>query len=259
MKFFVDKSDDRNRIAGALLEKEGFEVFEFEEMESICPKVIGGDIIVFSPAKKFCDREADMFPSGIKIVAGNIEERLWEKLKQKQISHLNLLENEKFAIKNANLTAEGVLAIIIEKSRKSMFESRYMIFGGGRIAKALAILFSKLNLRFSIVTFNPKKYPDYFLYTDEVYFQNEFVEHLSEYDILINTIPTKFINNGILSKIEKGTLMIETASVDCLDREMVGNFEFIPAPALPKRYSPESAGKVVFETIMEGLNNGKQN
>lgn len=257
MKFFIDESDERNRIAGGLFEKEGFEVEKFERIESVALNAGAGDLVLFSPAKKFDDEEIDKLPFGIKIISGNIAERHLEILKQKQIEHTNLLENEKFAIKNANLTAEGVLAIILEKSKKSMFESKYMILGGGRIAKALAILFSKLNLGFSIVTFNPKKYPEYFLYTNEVYFQNEYVKNLSQYDILINTIPTRFVDEESMKHIKNGALMIETASVDCLDKGKVENFDYIPAPALPKKYSPESAGRVVFETVMEGLINGK--
>ena len=256
MKFFVDQTDQRNVYCAELLKEQGKEVYSIEKIDEHV--VEAGDVVVFSPAKKIAESEAFSLPNNTTLVCGNVNEVVEKIIESKNIRHFNLLANEKFAILNANLTAEGVLAIILEKYRKSIYIASYMILGGGRIAKALAILFSKLGLKFSIVTFNPKKYPDYFLYTPEVYLKNEFVEKLKDYQIIINTIPAKIIDEQIMSKIPQDALMIETASVDCLDKSKVEHFDFIPAPALPKKYSCESAGSVVFETIMEGLINDRE-
>ena len=250
MRFFIDETDQRNVYCGELLKENGFDVCALGKTSDV---PLRGDILLFSPAKRFEEPEILALPEEITLICGNINEMYAKTLEDKKIKHINLLADEKFAIKNANLTAEGVLAIILEKYRKSIYDASYMILGGGRIAKALAILFSKLGLRFSIVTFNPKKYPEYFLYTNNVFFKTEFVEKLGEYQIIINTIPSRIIDDEIMKKIPCDTMMIETASVDCLDKTKVENFDFIPAPALPKKYSCESAGRVVFETIMEAI------
>ena len=133
-----------------------------------------------------------------------------------------------------------------------MFENNVLILGGGRIARALAVLFGKLGIKFAIVSYNEVKFPTYYIYTDKCYFKDSFKHDLKEYDIIVNTIPDLFFNEELVSMVEKDTLFIETASVKCLDESLVKNFEYVLAPALPQRFSHETAGKLVLERILKG-------
>ena len=72
--------------------------------------------------------------------------------------------------------------------------------------------------------------------------------------MVINTRPFKYIDDMILNKFQNGTLFIETASVECLNKDMVKNFDYFLAPALPTKYTPETAGKFLYERIMGDLN-----
>lgn len=244
--FFVDSSDKRNVAVKKLLKRKN-QVFDF--MWDNISKISDGDTCIFSPAKKFTEREIYSLPNNINLICGNLKEEYITILNKKHISFYNLMDDEIFTIKNANLTAEGVLAVILEESEKSISQNKILILGGGRIARALAILFKGLNVNFSIVSFNPVKFPSYYLYTDSCFFEYSFVEKLHEFDIIINTIPTQFIDEKIIRKIKKDTLFIETASVNCLDKNKVSKFTYLPTPALPMRFSSETAGQVMFESI----------
>ena len=250
MKYYIELSDKRNTVVKNLLSNKGEDVEEFlwEKVDEIQRQ----DICVFSPAKKFQREDLEKFPQGISLVCGNLSDENLTIIKSKEIKHINLMSDEEFTIKNANLTAEGVLAIMLEKSPRSMFENNVLILGGGRIARALAVLFGKLGVKFAIVSYNEVKFPTYYIYTDKCYFKDSFKHDLKEYDIIVNTIPDLFFNEELVSMVEKDTLFIETASVKCLDESLVKNFEYVLAPALPQRFSHETAGKLVLERILKG-------
>ena len=132
MTYFLDLSDERNVYVKQLLEKnnEKTEIFSFDNVSLINK----GDSIIFSPAKKFSNDEVNKLPNNITIFAGNSLNQYLDVLKEKQITFVNIMEDEIFTIKNANLTCEGVLALMIEKSKKSnmissILLSRCLIFG----------------------------------------------------------------------------------------------------------------------------------
>lgn len=248
MNFFVDLTDQRNKIVKKELEKLNFQTNEmnFERAKE-------HDVFIFSPAKKWSESEIKNLANGTLLFCGNVPENLAEILRQKQIRHINFLSDEKFAIQNANLTAEGVLALILEKSSKSIFENNILIFGFGRISKALSILFLKLGVKFKIASFGKQSFEQSFFVGDQNYFGFEFENHLKDFDILINTRPEKFLNEKHLKNIQKNALFFETASVDSLDVFENMNFEFVKAPSLPQKFSPQSAAKVVLDKILGEL------
>ena len=255
MKYFVDIVDKRNQILKDLLIQNGqmVEVFDFNKVTEIKK----GDTVVFSPAKKFTIEEVEKLPKGINLVCGNVGEENLKKLKNKKIKIKNLMEDEIFTVKNANLTAEGVLAIILEKTDVSIFESNVLILGGGRIAKAMATILKCLGVNYAIVSFNPIKFPSYYLLSNKCYYRKGFLRDLKKYNVVVNTIPARIIDDEIINSIDPKTLFIETASVKCLDDTQKLDFEYLFAPALPQRYSAVSAGKLVYESIMGENDYGK--
>ena len=77
---------------------------------------------------------------------------------------------------------------------------------------------------------------------------------MKKYDVVINTRPFKYIDDMLLNKFAKNCLFIETASVECLNKELVKDFEYYLAPALPTKFTAETAGKYLYERIMGELN-----
>ena len=254
MKYYIDVLDKRNLyLKEKLLDLgrsvEDFDINKLNNMQS-------GDYLIFSPAKKFDIDFIKLLPKNICFVSGNISNDAKLVLIEKQIKHINLMEDEVFTVKNANLTCEGVLALMLEKSERSIYESNVLIIGGGRIAKYMALLLSKLGVKFSIVSYNPVKFPSYFMFTNSCYFKKSFMKDLDKFDIIINTIPNIVFDEGDIEKIAPKTIFIETASVNCLDKEKVQNFDYILAPALPTKFAPITASEYMFESI-ENMNNFK--
>lgn len=248
MKYFVDTVDKRNQVLKELLIKNGNVVHDFDFRKVATIK--RGDTIVFSPAKKFTKEEIEKLPKGINLVCGNLCEEYLKILKNKKIKVKNLMADEIFTVKNANLTAEGVLAIILEKTDVSIFECNILILGGGRIARAMASILNSLGVRYAIVSYNPIKFPSYYTISKKCYYRNGFLRDIEKYNVIINTIPAKIIDDAIVEKIAPKTVFIETASVKCLDDTKKLKFDYLFSPALPQKYSAFSAGKLVYESIM---------
>ena len=247
MRYVIDTTDKRNVYVKNYLIKTGEQVFELKDIK--LEELKENDILVFAPSKKFEITFMESLPNKIKLICGNLDETLKQVILKKQIDYQNLMEDEIFAVKNASLTAEGVLAKILELSPKSIYDNNILILGGGRIAVALAILFNKLGVKFAITSFNNIKFPRYYLYTPTCYYKQEYLKHMKNYDIIVNTIPAKILNDEDLTKISTNTLFLETASVKCLNEEKVKHFKYVNCPALPTVYCFETAGRLMYQAI----------
>ena len=252
MTYFIDTNDARNQILMSLLEERNqiTEKFSFKTLE----KIGLGDALIFSPAKKWTDEEINLLPNKISLYCGKISEKHQEIINNKEIAYHDLMNDEIFTTKNANITAEGLLALILEHSPKSIFENNVLIIGAGRIAKAMAIILGRLGVNYAVVRFNKDKFPECFSFSKTCYFGEQFLSHLHEYDVIINTIPKMIFDEQNFGKIARDTIYIETASTNSIDPALATHFEFVPAPALPQKYAKVTAAKYMLESIT-GENN----
>lgn len=249
MNFYIELKDKRNNYVYKTLQDLGFNVKEFEFQN--CSK---DDIVIFSPAKKISIEEANKFSNEITIFAGNLNDDTKNILKNKKIKFVNMIEDEQFVVDNAKLTAEGVLEHIISDTEKSIFENKILILGFGRCGKEILNLLNKLNLNVSMVTFNKNKLDSI---KNKTYFEFEFLKDLKNFDIIINTIPAKIIKDEMLDYFNDDAVILEIASINCLNKDSINSksFKYILCPALPMVFSAESAGKIMFESIIRTLKN----
>lgn len=247
MNFYID-NDKRNEIVAAKLQ-DNYLVYSLDKLHT----ARAGDVIIFAPNKKFTAEELNTLPTGVTLICGNIDDKLTKILKKRQILHENLLKNEEFAIKNANLTAEGALALTLTHSKKSIYNSKILLLGNGRIATALAVLLGKLGANFAMCSFNQYSFDHNYIYTSRNIFGNDLPNQIADFDIIINTIPAKIIDSATLNSISPGVLFIETASTPCLDSATNLHFNYLPAPALPQKFSADDAGLLLLKIIKKSL------
>ena len=252
MKYLIDVSDKRNQYVLSMLKQAGKNAFVYLEYIN---RVEQGDVLVFSPAKKFSLEEVINFCPNITVYCGNISQEIKQIFTNKNISVINFLQDEEFAIKNAQLTAEGVLALILEHTDKSIIGQKILFLGGGRITKASAILLEKIGAKIYIATYNEQDYLLANYYSIQRYYKDEFLEKLGRFDCIVNTRPIEFFTQEMVDKISKSTLFIETASKKCIGENLKYGFKYLPAPALPQKYASYSAGKIIADKILIGERN----
>lgn len=251
MKFYIDTSDRRNEYVYKILNRQRFPCFVY--LENI-NKIQKGDTIIFSPAKKFSVEEVMFFTNEITIYAGKISDNILSIFNDKNINYINLMQDEVFAIENAKLTAQGLLAIILFSIEKCFSQTKILFLGGGRITKASVSLLKKLGFKVDVASYTLQEYYNAVYYADFAYYKDDFVVNLCNYDVIVNTRPVKFVTDKMVDKISDNCYFIETASTCCLDKDKKYKFNYLLAPSLPQRFTPYSAGKLIADKIFGDVN-----
>lgn len=250
MSFFIDFTDKRNQHVFKILKSKGFTVFELENNQE---NIKQGDSYVFSPAKKFLPQEVLSFKNQTNLYAGKVSDEILKIFHEKQIEYKNMMEDEEFVIKNALLTAEGVLAHIISATSKSIFKNKILVVGTGRVGKAILHLLDKLNLDLTLVCFSKNKLTENLYWQKPVILASELKDRIKEFDIVINTAPIKVFEDTVLDYFAEGTVVLEISSFVCLNKDLAQEkgITFISAQGLPQVFSCESAGELVASFLLK--------
>lgn len=155
-----------------------------------------------------------------------------------------------FTYRNAELTAEGALSIILSEYEGSVFGSRILVLGCGRIGKLLSMYLKALN---ADVTVAARKLSDRSViglcglravdFTDIEY---------DGYDIIFNTVPAVVLDAQAVGRLREDVFIIDLASkpggVD-FDAAKRRGLTCIHALSLPGKTAPSAAGRIIKDTI----------
>lgn len=197
-----------------------------------------------------------MIPRGAVVFFGKGNKDFVKELKDKNISGYDYGENEEFKLKNAVLTAEGALGVIIQDTDKVICKSKILITGFGRIARELS---QRLNNIYADVYICARKEDD--LKNARALKMGAFdlkslTERIFDFDIIINTVPAMIITKNELEYVRKNTCIIDLASmpggVDKTAAEKL-NIKCIHALSLPSKISPPEAGNIILSVIDSNL------
>lgn len=162
---------------------------------------------------------------------------------------------DSYSLLNAVPTAEGAIKIAIESTPYTLWQSKTLVIGYGRVGKILADRLRALGCR---VTVSARKPAD-FAMLDALGFNYINTEHLNfnplEYDIIFNTVDVKVISDSSL-KLCTADLIVDLSSKGGLDLSAAKacGIEAIKAPGLPGIIAPRTAGAILAKTITELIN-----
>ena len=182
------------------------------------------------------------------------ENTLFTASKAKKV--INLLADESLTLKNAMATAEATLSVIINNTEHTVFDSRVLITGYGRIAKILTKYLLALNAKVSICARKEAALTEAKLCGAVALGFSQLKESLTKYVIIINTVPMELFKKDELEKINNKSLIIDLASkpggIDFKTADDLG-LKTIHALSLPGKYSPKSAAEFIEEVISNTL------
>ncbi len=158
---------------------------------------------------------------------------------------------EEFSVLNALPTAEGAVECAMSAYEGTIFGSRCLVIGFGRIGKILSKLLKSLEAQvtvcsrkddslalISVLGYNPCK-------TNKL-------KSVRGYDIVFNTVPSMIFDDELLQNTDKNTLIIDLASLPGgVDFESAGkhNIDAVRALSLPGKCAPKAAGEIIKTTI----------
>ncbi|MBO4898592.1 MAG: dipicolinate synthase subunit DpsA [Clostridia bacterium] len=169
----------------------------------------------------------------------------------------DLLLRDDFAILNAVPTAEGVLEIAMRETDFCLSGANCLITGYGRIGKVLSDRFNAVG---ACVTVTARRDSDLAL-SSALGFKAiqtaDVINHIKDFDIIINTVPYLIFTEEVLKNASKDTLLIDTASspggVDFKAAKSLG-VKTIHALSLPGKVAPKTAGEIISDLALKIIN-----
>ncbi len=233
MNFLIYGKDCRHAILSDLLQQAGHTL------------QAPADLLILSPKESFT-AHTDVINNHC-LIWGGIPS---ETTALQTAGYRRIPQSNAFRVKNSVYTAEGAVTLAISESKTALCESTVYVLGYGFLGKECARLFSTLNATVTVYTENPEELA--------AAMQNgvsaKKLTELSNLDgtIVLNTIPAPVLDSLPFSCNTAPALLIELASVPCLTKD-IKDLHVLPAGALPSRFSPESAAKLIFDEIIEQI------
>ncbi|MBQ6043498.1 MAG: NAD(P)-binding domain-containing protein [Clostridia bacterium] len=159
---------------------------------------------------------------------------------------------EELRIMNAVPTAEGAIAIAMRELDITLHGARTAVLGFGRVGKALALRLRALGAKVCVCA---RSRSDLAL-ADSLGMESadirELCAALEGADCVFNTVPERILTQKELASVKRSAPLIELASAPgCADKaeaERAG-VNIIPAPALPGKCAPVTAGRIIKSAI----------
>lgn len=184
-----------------------------------------------------------------KIAAGLLGQSL-----PKPFSCFDYAASEVFAIRNARATVEGALAIAIRETPMTLCGATVSVVGYGRIGKMLSSALASLGAKVSVFARSPDQRAWAQAEGLTAYALDSLGSQAHSWDVLFNTVPSRVITEEILAAMKKDAVIIELASlpggVDLHGAAKHG-IHMITASGLPGKYSPQSAGRIIADTVAD--------
>lgn len=189
-----------------------------------------------------------------KILTGIATKALNEIKRDFSLEVIPILTRDDLAIRNSIPTAEGALLIALQNTTYTIHNSKVLITGYGRIGQTIARVFDALRAKVYIYTKEKSDAARAESNGLQSLSNEEFKWQISSMNIVLNTVPDLIIDDDLLKRMNKQTLIIELSSypggVD-VDNAINRGFEAIVAGGLPGKVAPVTAGTALAEVISE--------
>lgn len=146
------------------------------------------------------------------LFAGKISNTMIEQSKKKSVPVYDYMEREEFSVLNAIPTAEGALQIAMENTACTLNGAKCLVTGFGRIAKVLANYLQGLGAVVSVCARKSSDLAFMEAYGYPHFSIKEMKNHICDYDIIFNTVPTCILTDEILRKTKQDALIVDLAS-----------------------------------------------
>lgn len=244
MFFYIFDDDIRYKYVSEYLLKNNF--IKTKSLKSA--DVILLPFIISENKKYFDDYFFSVLKKDVKLFFGLElkDDELKSKLLEKNISFFEIMKNDIVRVKNSVATAEGVLEFIISNLNETIYNSNFLVLGYGVCGERLSNNIK--NLGGNITVFEKEE-----LKIGKAKLNNfKTIDKISNlnYDVLINTIPYKIIENKLLNdKILIIDISSEPYGFD-LEYAKSNNIKINILKKIPSIFAYKTSGYIIGEYIL---------
>lgn len=198
----------------------------------------------------------DALPGDVPVFAGAVRPDTRAMAAGRGIAVTDLLAMEELAVKNAALTAEGAVGVLIRETDRSLMDMDILVTGAGRIGKLLGLRLKALGAH---VTVSARKE------SDKAWCRSmglgaadtgELEPILPQISAAVNTVPSPVLTPDRLRLLPRDAFLLELASnPGGIDRQAARalGLRLTAAPGLPGKTAPKSAAAAIADTIYHNL------
>lgn len=161
---------------------------------------------------------------------------------------------EEFVLRNAELTAEGAIGILLNEYEAAVCGTEILVTGYGRIGKVLTQYLASWGAKVAVAARNPADRETIIKngLTAVDYPQIDF----SSYRVIINTVPAMVMDADAVAQMRPDAFLIDLASVPGgIDFDAVRDRDIscVHALSLPGKTAPLTAGIIIKDTVLNIL------
>lgn len=209
----------------------------------------------FSEKKlKLVEEYLSQLPKESILFTGMARPYLSNLCRELNVNLVELLDRNDVAIYNSIPTAEGTLMLTIQNTDFTIHGSNAMVLGFGRTGMTLARTLDSLGAHVKVGVRKPEHMARIYEMGLEPFHINELSKHVSNIDLLYNTIPQMIVNAKVLANMPLHVFILDLASkpggTDFRFAEKRG-IKALLAPGLPGLVASKTAGIIIGEVIIK--------
>ena len=188
---------------------------------------------------------------GQRILAGNVKPQQYREASACGLTLEDYFLREELTVANAAATAEAVIQVAMENLDRTLLGMDCLVLGFGRIGKLLSYRLHGLGADVTASARKPKDLAWVRAYGWNAVETGSLNGKLGSFGLVFNTIPSRVLDEGLLSQLPKDCLCIDLASqqgIDATAAERLG-LRHIWARSLPGRLVPGTAAAVIRDAI----------
>ncbi|MDR1138716.1 MAG: hypothetical protein LBK70_02445 [Clostridiales bacterium] len=254
-KLVVDTSDPRNQAVLELLLNDGSDVVSLPMLLSSNSELDQPIVLLLSPTyTPACVVKDINMPSDSIVFYGKLDKATLDIWQDKGITMHRYFDDQNLTLLNADLTAEGALASIIDNTKVSLLHLNVLLIGNGRVATAMTKLLSHNHVSVSILS---REQDDKTYTSNQSITKYNFGDNIpwDKYHCIVNTVPAMVLDYQ-LHYLSKDCFVLDVASLPGgVDFELAKQLDINTRHylAIPSRVTPLTAASYIIQSIFKRL------
>ena len=171
------------------------------------------------------------------------------------------MDRPDFVAGNAAITAEGALSMLMGADERTLWGSRVLVTGWGRIGRLLSRRLADLGAEVTVAARRGSHRAEaWTLGLNALDYAGAEAE-IGEYDYIVNTVPARVLTEAMLCCVAADAALLELASPPGgFDRNLAENIglRVLSAPGLPGKYAPLAAAQLMRGAVYAALREQKE-
>ncbi len=193
---------------------------------------------------------------GATVLSGGAHPEVVRLCREHGLRLIDYFADEALTLRNAALTAEAAVALLIQNTDASLSGASVLITGGGRIAQLTAGLLRAFGAQVTVCARRPEQRMQAQLQHVSTGDITELSALCDSADIVINTVPAALFGEEQFRRLKAGALFMELASKSPdAERNFTEKYgiQHIMAGGLPGKLSPKTAGEAIAQVILSAV------